>query len=185
MTDKKIIEIELSERDENCLIKLIKKFIRRLTRKEPERVREVTIKKTPLGKWKEITEIIDIILTGPLQKILEQKGIEDVDGYIADMQASDLLGLVPDLMSFAIDEVINLIEAGSGLDRKFIEEHVGPEDALNIIMAIIEVNKIKLVAEKGKNLMGLLGIGPAMMQGMDMGMVRKQASKKSSGKSSK
>src|SRR5690554_4764284 len=75
LTDKKIIEIELSERDENFLIKLIKKLIRRLTRKESERVREVTIKKTPLGKWKEITEIIDIILTGPLQKILEQEGI--------------------------------------------------------------------------------------------------------------
>lgn len=178
MANKKVVEIELSEREEHLLVRLIKKFLWKISpwHKEPERVRKVVIKKTPLGKWKELTEIIDTIITGPLPKILKQKGIEDIDAYIADMEPMDLLKLIPDIMAFAIDEVAKLIQAGTGLDKEFIEKHVGPEDALNIIMAIIEVNNISMVAEKGKNVFSLLGLGKMMAPMMNM-KTQKQTSR--------
>jgi len=124
---------------------------------------ELIVKKLPLGKYKELLDVINKIIAGPLKLVLEDRGVGDVDEYIAQMEAGDLLELMPDLVSYAINEVSGVLELTTDKDKEFINENIGLDDALNILEIAFEVNNIEGVVEKGKNLTERLGLSQALM----------------------
>ena len=63
--------------------------------------------------------------------------------------------LIPDMLEFAVDEIINVLAIGTGLSTEYIEEKVGLDETIDLLEAIIEVNGIVKVVEKGKNLKNL------------------------------
>lgn len=123
-----------------------------------ERVMTVTVKKAPLGKWKRLTDSIKKLFE-LLPEILEKKGVEDPEKYIEKMGPQDLLMLIPDMLEVATEEVINILALGADTEPEYIEKHVGLDEAIEIFEAIIEVNNLIKVVEKGKNLMALWGAG--------------------------
>ena len=123
-----------------------------------EKVDKITIVKAGLGKWKKLTDSIKKLFE-LLPEILEKKGIEDTEKYIEKMGMQDLLLLLPDMLEVAAEEIINILALGADTEPKYIEKHVGLDEAIEIFEAIIEVNKLVKVVEKGKNLMALWGAG--------------------------
>ena len=114
----------------------------------------IIIKKAALGQWKMLTSSIKKLFE-MLPEMLKAKGIDNPQKYIEQIEIEDLLQLIPDLLEFATDEFINVLAIGTGLDVNFIEENVGLDEAIELAEAIIEVNNLFQVVEKGKNLMGL------------------------------
>ena len=114
----------------------------------------VTVSKAPLGKWKQLTESINNLLE-VLPEILKKKGVEDPEKYIEQMGIQDFVMLIPDMLEFAVDEIINVLAIGTGLSIEYIEEKVGLDETIDLLEAIIEVNGIVKVVEKGKNLKNL------------------------------
>lgn len=119
---------------------------------------KIIIKKLPLGRYKQLLDIVNKIMAGPLKMVIKDKGVEDVDEFIANMQPEDLLELLPEVISYAIDEVSGILELATDKDSEFIQENVGLDDALAILEIAFEVNNIEGVVEKGKNLTERLGL---------------------------
>ena len=114
----------------------------------------VTVSKSPLGKWKQLTESINNLLE-VLPEILKKKGIDDPEKYIEQMGIQEFVMLIPDMLEFAVNEIINVLAIGTGLSTEYIEEKVGLDETIDLLEAIIEVNGIVKVVEKGKNLKNL------------------------------
>lgn len=119
-----------------------------------EKTEKIQIVKAGLGKWKKLTDSIKNLF-GLLPEVLKEKGIEDPEKYIEGMSPQDLLMLIPDLLEVAAEEFLKIISLGADLDQEYIEEKVGLDETVDIFEAIVEVNNLVKVAEKGKNLMGL------------------------------
>ena len=119
-----------------------------------EKTDRVTVAKAPLGKWKQLTESINNLLE-VLPEILKKKGVEDPEKYIEQMGIQEFVMLIPDMLEFAVDEIINVLAIGTGLTTEYIEEKVGLDETVDLLEAIIEVNGIVKVVEKGKNLKNL------------------------------
>ncbi|MFW6327555.1 MAG: hypothetical protein ACOC2F_04515 [Bacteroidota bacterium] len=118
----------------------------------------ITVAKVPLGKWKQLTDNINTLLN-LLPEVLEEQGLtekEELERYFEQISTQDVLMLLPDMMEVAFDEVINILAMGTDVDRDLIAEQVGIDEALEILEAIIEVNNLVKVVEKGKNMMNLL-----------------------------
>lgn len=116
-----------------------------------EKTDRVTVAKAPLGKWKQLTESINNLLE-VLPEILKKKGVEDPEKYIEQMGIQEFVMLIPDMLEFAVDEIINVLAIGTGLTTEYIEEKVGLDETIDLLEAIIEVNGIVKVVEKGKKL---------------------------------
>lgn len=114
----------------------------------------IIIKKAALGQWKMLTSSIKKLFE-MLPEMLKAKGIDNPQKYIEQIEIEDLLQLIPDLLEFAAEEFIKIISLGADLDQEYIEEKVGLDETIDIFEAIVEVNNLVKVAEKGKNLMGL------------------------------
>lgn len=115
---------------------------------------KITVEKVPLGKWKNLIDTVKRLFK-VLPEVLEAKGIEDTDEYMETMTMQDLIMLLPDMLEVAAEEIFNLLSIGSGLSTEYIEEKVGLDEAVELFEAIIEVNNLIKVAEKGKNLISL------------------------------
>jgi len=118
----------------------------------------IKVKKAPLGNWKRLTDSAKKILN-ILPEVLEAKGIEEkeeMEAYFEQMTTEDVLLLLPDMLEVAFEEVINILSLGTDCDTKFLKEKVGADEALELFEAVIEVNNLVKVVEKGKNLMNLL-----------------------------
>ena len=122
-----------------------------------ERGRTVIVKKAGLGKYKKLSDIIRNLFE-MLPNILEEKGIEDPDEYIEDLEVTELIMMIPDLLMYSIDQLIELICLGTDVEKEFAEKHIGADEAFEILEAIIEVNGLLKVVEKGKNLLNRLGL---------------------------
>ena len=129
--------------------------------KEQEKIETVIVKKAGLGKYKQLSDIIQNLFQ-MLPNILEEKGIEDPDKYIESLEITELVMLIPELLGNSIDQLIELICLGADIEKKYAEEHIGADEAFEILEAIIEVNGLLKVVEKGKNFMNRLGLGGIM-----------------------
>ena len=119
-----------------------------------EKVEKIQVTKAALGKWKKLTDSIGKLFE-LLPELLRAKGIENPQKYLEQMGMQDLLLLIPDMLEAATDEVINILALGADKEREFIETHVGLDEAIDLFEAIIAVNNLIKVVEKGKNLMNL------------------------------
>jgi hypothetical protein len=121
--------------------------------------RKIVVSKAPLGNWKKLTDSIQKLMNLLPEVLEEEKGLEsqeELEQYFDQMIMQDILLLLPDMMEVAFDEVMNLLALGSDKDSKFMEKYVGMDEAIDIFEAIVEVNNLVKVAEKGKNLLNLL-----------------------------
>ena len=116
-----------------------------------EQIQKISVKKAGLGRWKQITNAIKKLIN-LFPEFLKSKGIEDLETFIDSLTYADLIAMVPDILDMAADEFINLLAVGTGLDVEFLEEHVGLDEAVELVEAIIQVNDIFGAVEKGKNL---------------------------------
>ena len=114
----------------------------------------ITVQKAPLGKWKRLTDSIKRLFE-LLPEILKKKGIENPEEYIEKIEIQDLLLLIPDMLEVAADEMVSVLAIGTDLEGEYIEEKVGLDEAIDLFEAIIAVNNLIKVVEKGKNLMNL------------------------------
>ncbi|MCF8002442.1 MAG: hypothetical protein K9K76_11390 [Halanaerobiales bacterium] len=120
--------------------------------------KEVIVSKAPLGNWKRLTDSIQKLMN-LLPEVLEEKGLEsqeELEQYFDQMTMQDILLLLPDMMEVAFEETMNLLSIGTDKDAKFMEKYAGMDEAIDIFEAIVEVNNLVKVVEKGKNLMNLL-----------------------------
>lgn len=120
-----------------------------------ERTRTIKVKKAPLGKWKQLTDNVKVLFD-LLPEVLEEKGIENPQEYMMQMSEKEIISYLPDMFRVATDEVIDILSLGTGVDVKTLENEVGIDEAVELFEAVIEVNNLVKVVEKGKNLMKLL-----------------------------
>jgi len=120
-----------------------------------ERSRTITVKKAPLGKWKQLTDNVKVLFD-LLPEVLEEKGIENPQEYMMQMSEKEIISYLPDMFRVATDEVIDILSLGTGVDVETLEDEVGIDEAIELFEAVIEVNNLVKVVEKGKNLMKLL-----------------------------
>ena len=121
-----------------------------------EKIEKIHILKATLGKWKRLTSSIKKIFE-LLPEIIKRKGFEDPQVFMEQMTVQDLFLLIPDIMEVATDEFINILALGTDLEKEYIEEKIGLDETIDILEAIIEVNNLIKVVDKGKNLISLWG----------------------------
>lgn len=120
-----------------------------------EKTRTIKVKKAPLGKWKQLTDNVKVLFD-LLPEVLEEKGIENPQEYMMQMSEKEIISYLPDMFRVATDEVIDILSLGTGVDVETLEKEVGIDEAVELFEAVVEVNNLVKVVEKGKNLMKLL-----------------------------
>lgn len=120
-----------------------------------ERIRTIKVKKAPLGKWKQLTDNVKVLFD-LLPEVLEKEGIKNPQEYMMQMNEKEILSYLPDMFRVATDEVIDILSLGTGVKVETLENKVGIDEAIELFEAVIEVNNLIKVVEKGKNLMKLL-----------------------------
>jgi hypothetical protein len=116
-----------------------------------EQTQQIYVKKAGLGRWKQIINSIKKLFK-LLPEFLESQGIDDSEEFIESLSYMDMIAMIPDIMDMAADEFINLLAMGTELEVDFLKEHVGIDEAVDLVEAIIEVNNLLGAIEKGKNL---------------------------------
>jgi hypothetical protein len=99
--------------------------------------RELEIKKLPLGKYAEILEAL-----GTIPEILNS---------IENIQESDFLTVLPKLIAKATPEFFEIISIATDLEKNEVEQ-LGLVEVIDIVEAIVEVNKFKSLFEKIKKM---------------------------------
>ncbi|SFL93725.1 hypothetical protein [Halanaerobium salsuginis] len=120
-----------------------------------EKTITIKVKKAPLGKWKQLTDNVKVLFD-LLPEVLEEKGIENPQEYMMQMSEKEIISYLPDMFRVATDEVIDILSLGAGVDVETLENEVGIDEAVELFEAVVEVNNLVKVVEKGKNLMKLL-----------------------------
>lgn len=116
--------------------------------------KEVTIKKLPLGKYAELIKSIDKELPDLFKKF-EGLDMDDNEGMLQQL---------PEIITSALPQFAKILSIATyhrDDDRKLvmqltaedIEESVGLDEAMDILMAAWEVNNLKKLAEKAKKWM--------------------------------
>lgn len=106
----------------------------------------VEIKKLPLGRYS--------LLLQKLEKVPELlDGITKLDSD----NTGALLAQIRDLIVNSSDEVIGILSAATGVDEETLSNEVDLEGALDLVLAVIEVNNF--LALKGKFLKVFAGKG--------------------------
>lgn len=116
--------------------------------------KEVTIKKLPLGKYAELIKSIDKELPD-LFKQFEGLDLDDNEG---------MLKALPEIITGALPQFAKILSIATYYrndDRKLvlqltaedIEEEVGLDEAMDILVAAWEVNNLKKLADKAKKWM--------------------------------
>lgn len=111
------------------------------------------IKKAGLGKYKELTGAIGELI-GFMPQVLAQRGVEDPHQYIEDMTIMDMLDLFPELFGCGVEQLTEVVAIILDEDEDFVEENIGLDEAVEIVEAALEVNNLKGLVAKVKNLMG-------------------------------
>lgn len=130
-----------------------------------EETRKVLIKKAPIGKYQELSNIFNKFFN-LFEEFLKKQGVKNPEKYIAEMTAEQGISLIPsflgDIYEFAIEELIEFIAIGSGLKEEFIRENLDAEETYEVVKAIIEINGLLKVGKEVKNLINL----PNLLQTM-------------------
>ena len=124
-----------------------------------EEKRKVLITKVPLGKYEELSCIFEKFFD-LFREFLKKQGIKNPDKYIEkELDTQELIRLIPQFLSslykFAVDEVIEFVIIGTGLDEDFVRENIDLEEGYEIIKAIVQVNGLLKVGKEVKNLIVL------------------------------
>lgn len=123
-----------------------------------EETRKILVQKAPLGKYEQLSIILEKFFDLFIE-FLKDQGVKDPTRYIEQLDVEDLIALLPKFISglykFAIDEMIEFISIGTGIDEEFIRENIDAGEAYEIVKAIIEVNGLLKVVSEVKNLMNL------------------------------
>jgi len=112
----------------------------------------ILVAKAPLGKYQQLT----IALTGLVKKLpeyLKSQGATDISQVIDGMDLVGIIEKIPELISFALDEILEIVAIGAGLEKQYLEEKVGLDELIMLVEAIFEVNGINQGAETLKNLL--------------------------------
>ncbi|AZO96129.1 hypothetical protein [Halocella sp. SP3-1] len=151
LTKSKIVKVTFIKDLDNVDISNVKGGIKEETRK-------VLIKKAPLGKWHELSLLLEKFFD-LFKEFLQEQGVEDTDKFFENLTVKKLIDIFPKFISgiykFAIDEIIEFISIGTGLDEEFICNNLDMEETFEIIKAIIEVNGLIKVGQEVKNLIKL------------------------------
>lgn len=108
--------------------------------------KEVEIKKIPIGKFADLMMVIDK-LPNTVMDILSQDGVKDIN----NLSNAEMLGKIPKLLAKSQDEVFNLVSVASGVPKKEFKE-MDPEEFLDVLETLIEVNNIQTLIDRVKNL---------------------------------
>ncbi len=122
-----------------------------------EKKQSIRVQKAGLGKWKLIIDSLKKV-ENLLPEIIKRKGYDDPNKFLENLTPIALAGLIPEVFGFAVEEIIEVLTVGTDADREFIEDHVGPDEAVELFVALIEVNNLYKVAEVGKQLPFLKGM---------------------------
>ena len=122
---------------------------------DDEQIEEVvTVEKAGLGKWKQVSDTLRNIVNS-LPTILDELGVEDKEEFLNNLSMQDMVAIIPEALGIITDEIINLIAIGADLEKKYVEEKVGIDEATELVLAIIEVNKLAKAVETGNKIKGL------------------------------
>ena len=120
-----------------------------------EQIEEVvTVEKAGLGRWKKVSDTLRNIVNS-LPTILEELDVEDKEEFLDNLSTQDIVAIIPEALGIVTEEIINLIAVGAELEKKYIEEKVGIDEATELVLAIIEVNKLAKAVEMGNKIKGL------------------------------
>lgn len=117
---------------------------------------DVCVKKLGLISYTKMQAIMDTISKG-VANFLENYQQIQFSSSISDYESvANLISTVSSALLENIPALIDFLEICTDLQRSDIENYVGLDDALVLIDAIIEVNKINSIGETVKNLIASL-----------------------------
>lgn len=129
----------------------------------------ITVRKLPLGRVAQLAQLLDSLpdIVGQFTADEELAAVFNgaMIGENQDFQAlgKAVVAALPKLLATAQDFVVRLIVVGAELDRKWVEENVGLDEALELLVAIFTVNNLSAIQKHGKNLMRLFGLEGKMV----------------------
>ncbi|MEW6661967.1 MAG: hypothetical protein ACOY9Y_09720 [Bacillota bacterium] len=109
----------------------------------PKGAREIVISKMPLGKYAQVMEKLKVIPRSILS--------------IVDMESDQIIVNLPNLMAECWSDIVETLSIASGLPVEVLENEVGMEEAVDIVIAVIEVNGFFNIAQKGQALWAKIG----------------------------
>jgi hypothetical protein len=127
--------------------------------------RKVLVKKLGLIKYVAMTRTVKSLISVGLEllrKLLKfQNGpTNDEDEIPMEQRANFIAELLTDTLEKNLMEIIKLIDlCVDDLEFEYICDEVGLEDAIELLKAIVEVNKLEKLGEEIKNLLRDLPVG--------------------------
>lgn len=127
-----------------------------------DRERVVLVEKLPLGRAAQL----GLAFKGVGAKIAELREDERLkelfangsfDAMTIDQAALEVLNLLPELLEVAADLVIDILVAGTGLERAELEQ-IGLDEATELLAAVITVNNLSAIQANLKNVAERLGL---------------------------
>lgn len=127
-----------------------------------DRERVVLVEKLPLGRAAQL----GLVFKGVGAKIADLREDErlkelfassKLDAMTIDQAALEVLNFLPELLEVAADLVIDILAAGTGLERAELEQ-IGLDEATELLAAVITVNNLSAIQANLKNVMERLGL---------------------------
>lgn len=128
--------------------------------------KEVAVKKLPLGRIAQLAGLLDAV-PGLIAEVTADEGLRqafsetDTSDYAA--LGTTVVQALPKLLGTAEDFVISLIAVGAGLEKPFVRDEVGLDEALELVVAIFTVNNLGAIQKHAKNLMRLFGVNTSKL----------------------
>lgn len=107
------------------------------------------VKKLSIRKFSELMMAIDG-LPAKLKGQFTQEELVNFDNMV-------LISKVPTLVACVTDDMINLMSAASGIDKEILDhEDASLEEFIDLVTVIIELNNVKAIIDKLKNVAKVL-----------------------------
>jgi hypothetical protein len=101
------------------------------------------VRKMPIRSFAQLLTSVENLPS----KIKDTFTLEELQNLTNEM----FLEKVPSLLSNSFDDIINLTSVASGIDKEVIAE-LGFDEFIDVITAVLELNNIKAIVDKVKNL---------------------------------
>lgn len=98
--------------------------------------REIEVKKLPLGRYAELMRAI--------------KELPKTLGGVDALSENDIFERLPELIASSLPDAINILVIATDLTELELREEGGLDDAIRVLVAVIEVNNYKEVYESVK-----------------------------------
>lgn len=130
-----------------------------------DRERVVNVEKLPLGRAAQLglafrgipAKIQELRQREGLRELFAQEGIDELP--LTEL-AMKLVEYLPDVLAVAADAIIDILVAGTGIERAELEQ-VGLDEATELLAAVITVNNLEAIQRNVKNALSRLGISLA------------------------